>query len=141
MSERLLVIPVPRNLSAEFVIGGVPLRDFVTFGMVPVGLGSIIRVLGIDIGVPFPGFRWIYLSNFILWVLAPIGFVILKRWRKRNPDVELMDAVKQATTSARLSGSARDPETVPYLVEPPLALAMREPARGEWQRPGSEAVT
>lgn len=119
MDEPLISIPVPQNLPEDYMVFGVPVREIAFCLMGPLMLAVVMRFVSVDVLIPFPVFREILFTNFLIWVCGPIAFLVLRAWKKRHPDIDLTDAVRGFFGRRSWSAGARDLALPSYLIDPP----------------------
>lgn len=117
--ERLIVQPVPQNIGEEWSIMGIPIREIGLFFLGPLGLSAVLKTLEVDPTLPFPFFGGVLLSNVVAWVLGPASFYFLWKWKRKNPDVSVEDALRHYFGPRSFSAGAPDVEAAPYLIDPP----------------------
>ncbi len=131
MDEPLISIAVPQNLPEDYMIGGVPLKEIAFTLMGPILVAVVFRFFDIDFLIPFPVLREIMFSNFLIWVCGPITFLMLRAWKKRNPDIDLTDAVRGFFGRRSWTAGARDLELPSYLIDP-VAASPEAYEPGQW---------
>ncbi len=130
--EALISIPVPQNLPEDDMLMGVPVREIAFCLMGPILLAVVLRFVEVDFTIPFPIFRQVMFSNFLIWICGPISFLTLRAWKKRNPDVDLTDAVRGFFGRRSWTAGARDLELPAYLIDPPILEDSRSYEPGRW---------
>lgn len=117
-NEPLISIVVPQNLPDEARVMGVPLREIAFTLMGPIGVATLMRFFNLDFTIPFPVlFREIMFSSFLIWICGPVLFLALRAWKKRHPDVDLVDAVRGFFGRRSWTAGARDLELASYLAD------------------------